>query len=235
MAPITENMAERGRSEALHQSVEQQKDYGVWLRDGQAFIHIGEVLPDLSLLKVNIYQFGDNSDQLRIQTYADSGRYVKDHWQLSNVRQSWLEADGVKTRHIATEDWSTTIAPDTLTVFAVKPEGLSAWHLYRYIEHLKQNKQDTGQYDLALWNKLVFPLTTAVMVILAIPFVFTQLRSSGVGARLMLGLGLGLLFYLANRGFGYFGLLYGLPPGIGAVLPTVLFFALAIVMLRRVG
>lgn len=234
IAPVTENMAERGRSEALHQSVEQQKDYGVWMRDGKAFIHIGEVLPDLSLLRVNIYEFA-NGDQLRVQTYADSGRYVKDHWQLTDVRQSWLEANGVKTRHIASERWSTSIAPDTLAVFAVKPEGLSVWHLYRYIEHLKQNKQDTGRYDLALWNKLIFPLTTAVMVILAIPFVFTQLRSSGVGARLMMGMGLGLLFYFLNRGFGYFGLLYGLPPSIGALLPTVLFFGLAVVMLQRVG
>jgi len=234
IAPVTENLAERGRSEALHQSVDQQKDYGVWMRDGPAFVHIGEVLPDLSLLKVNIYQFGDG-DQLRVQTYADSGHYVKDHWQLTGVRQSWFEGDRVQTRQLAEEDWSTTLAPDTLAVFAVKPEGLSAWHLYRYIQHLKQNKQDTGRYDLALWNKLVFPLATGVMVLLAIPFVFTQLRSSGVGARLMMGVGLGIAFYVLNRGFGYFGLLYGLPPAIGAVLPTILFFGVALVMLRRVG
>ncbi|MHB8453643.1 MAG: LPS export ABC transporter permease LptG [Acidiferrobacterales bacterium] len=234
IAPVTENMAERGRSEALHKSVDQQKDYGVWMRDGPEFIHIGEVLPDLSVLKVNIYQFG-NADQLRVQTYAESGRYEKDHWRLTNVRQSWIDGDQVRTRHLPAEDWSTVLAPDTLAVFAVKPESLSAWHLYRYIQHLRQNKQDTGRYELALWNKAVYPLATSVMVILAIPFVFSQLRSSGVGARLMIGLGFGFGFYILNRGFGYFGLLYGLPPGIGAMLPTIFFFGIALVMLRRVG
>jgi lipopolysaccharide export LptBFGC system permease protein LptF len=35
--------------------------------------------------------------------------------------------------------------------------------------------------------------------------------------------------------FGYFGLLYGLPPALGAILPAALFFVLAMVMLRRVA
>ena len=79
------------------------------------------------------------------------------------------------------------------------------------------------------------PVAVVVMMVLAVPFVFSQMRSSGVGARLMMGIMLGLAFYVFSRGFGSFGLLYNLPPVVGAVLPTLLFLALAGVMLRRVG
>ena len=234
IATVTENMAERGRSQALHQGVAQENNYGLWMRDGPSFVHVGEVLPDLSLLKVNIYEFGAG-DHLRKQTYASSGRYVDHHWQLTDVRQSWIEHDQVQTRQLPSEVWSAAPKPSTLAVFAVKPGGLSIWNLYRYIQHLKANKQDTGRYELAFWNKVVSPFATAVMVILAIPFVFTHLRSSGVGGRLMIGFGMGAAFYILSRGFGYFGLLYGLPPVVGTVLPTLLFLGIALVMLRRVG
>ncbi len=234
VAPVTQNMAERGRSQALHRGVEQESGYGLWMRDGLSFLHIGEVLPDLSVLKVNIYEFGSDG-HLRVETYAASGRYVHHHWQLAGVRQSWIGHGRVHTRILPSEVWAAAPKPSTLAVFAVKPEGLSIWHLYRYIRHLKENKQDTGRYELAFWNKIVSPFATVVMVILAIPFVFTHLRSSGVGGRLMIGFGLGAVFYILSRGFGYFGLLYGLPPALGAVLPVVLFLGIALVMLGRVG
>jgi lipopolysaccharide export system permease protein len=236
VAPVTEDMAERGRSSALQVSVRQQKDSGLWVRDGQMFVHLGEVLPDLSVLRVNIYTF-DANNQLRLQTSARRGRYEKEKevWRLQDVRQSRLDDGRVRVRQIDADEWVSVLTPDMLAVFAVKPEGLSIWRLYRYIQHLELNKQDTGRYNLAFWNKLMSPLAAAVMMVLAVPFVFSQMRSSGVGSRLMIGIMLGLAFYVISRGFGYFGLLYGVPPVVGAVIPTLLFLGIAAWMLRRVG
>ncbi len=234
IAPVTEDMAERGRATALQTSVRQQKDSGLWVRDGQMFIHLGEVLPDLSVLRVNIYHF-DATKQLRLQTSAKKGQYQNMSWRLEDVRQSRLETGHVRVRRLKFDEWDTVLTPDMLAVFAVKPEGLSAWRLYRYIQHLDMNKQDTGRYNLAFWNKLMAPVAVVVMMVLAVPFVFSQMRSSGVGVRLVMGIMLGLAFYVLSRGFGNFGLLFGLPPVIGAVLPTLLFLALAGIMLRRVG
>ncbi len=234
VAPITEDLAQRGRAAALQRGVAQHSERGLWLRDGSVFVHVGEVLPDLSLLRVTIYQF-DADARLRSQTFAHSGRYEQQRWRLEDVRQSSIEDGKVHSRRLASDYVSSVLTPEMLGVFAVKPEGLSAWHLFRYIQHLEQNKQDTSRYNLALWHKIMLPLSTGVMVILAIPFVFGQLRSGGLGSRLLVGIVLGLAFYLVNRAFGYFGLLYGLSPALGALLPPALFFALALVMLRRVA
>ena len=234
VAPYTEDVAERGRAAAMQTSVRQQKDSGIWVRDGMMYVHLGEVLPDLSVLRLNIYQFDENN-RLRLQTSAKTGRYEGDVWRLTEVRQSRLDDGRVRVRQMRTDEWSSVLTPDMLSVFAVKPEGLSAWRLYRYIQHLGQNKQDTRRYDLALWNKLMSPVAVGIMMILAVPFVFSHMRSAGVGSRLMIGIMLGLAFYVLSRGFGYFGLLYGLPPAVGVLLPTFLFMVLTAVMLRRVG
>lgn len=233
LVPETERIAEKGRTTALKIRIKQQNDFGLWLRDGPAYVHIGEVLPDLSLLRVDIYRF-DQNDRLRLQTSAKTGRYEDSRWKLSEVNESWLAENRVQSRRLREQEWISTVTPDLMSVFTVRPEALPLLHLYRYIRHLALNKQNTGPYALAFWQKLAAPLATVVMMVLAIPFVFGQQRSGGVGARLFMGIALGLAFFVVSRSFGFFGLLYGIPAVIGALLPVLLFFGLALVMLRRV-
>jgi len=233
VVPETEQLAERGRAEALKIRIKQQNDYGMWLRDNQAFVHIGEVLPDLTLLGVDIYRF-DERERLALHVHAKRGQFVDTRWQLDQVRESRLTVDRVQTQRLETYDWSSSLTPDWFSVFTVRAEGLSVVQLYRYIRHLELNRQNTGNYALAFWQKLTAPFATVVMMVLAIPFVFGSQRSGGIGARLFTGIVIGLAFFVVSRGFGYFGLLYGVPAFVGAVMPTLLFFGAALLLLRRV-
>jgi lipopolysaccharide export system permease protein len=140
----------------------------------------------------------------------------------------------VHSQRIREQDWPSSLTPELFSVFTVRPEGLSALQLHRYIGHLELNHQNTGPYALAFWQKIAAPFATVVMMVLAIPFVFGQQRSGGVGARLFTGIVIGLAFFVVSRGFGYFGLLYGVPAVIGALLPTLVFFGAALVLLQRV-
>lgn len=233
LVPETERIAEQGRAQALKVPAKQQGDFGLWLRDGTAFVHVGEVLPDLTLLRVDIYQF-DGGDRLQLHTSAERGEYRNHYWRLTGVNESSLAENHVQSRKLSEQDWGSGLTPDLFSVFTVRPEGLSVVHLYRYIRHLDQNHQNTGPYALAFWQKLTSPFATVVMMVLAIPFVFGAQRSGGVGARLFTGILLGLAFFVVSRGFGYFGLLYGIPAPVGALLPTLLFFGFALALLRRV-
>jgi lipopolysaccharide export system permease protein len=232
VVPETESLAERGRAVALQIRIKQQKDQGMWLRDGRTYVHVGEVLPDLSLLHVDVYRF-DAGGRLHQQTSAERGWYANGGWHMSGVRESTLAADRVYSQRIREQAWSSTLAPELFSVFTVQPEGLSIVQLHRYIRHLETNKQNTGPYAFTFWQKLVAPLTTVVMMVLAVPFVFGHQRSGGIGGRLFTGILIGLAFFVVSRGFGYFGLLYGLPAVLGALLPTLLFLGAALVLLRR--
>jgi len=233
VVPETEQMAERGRAEALKIRIKQQNDYGLWLRDSQDFVHVGEVLPDLTLLGIDIYRF-DEREQLTLHLHAKRGQFVDAKWQLDEVRESRLTTDRVQTQRVGRYDWVTSLTPELFSVFRVRPEGLSVIQLYRYIRHLELNRQNTGSHALAFWQKIVAPFATVVMMVLAIPFVFGSQRSGGIGARLFTGIVIGLAFFVISRGFGFFGLIYGVPAFLGAIMPTLLFFGAALVMLRRV-
>lgn len=233
VAPASEALAQRGRAAAMHVGIQQYND-SIWLRDGESFINISEVQPNLDLSRVSIYYF-DHNDRLVRQTYAERARYIDGDWHLYNVNETDIHAGRVLTHHLDTASWQSVLDPTVLAVFAVKPESLSMWNLYRYIRHLDRNKQETRRYELAFWYKVIAPFTTAVMVVLAVPFVFAQPRSTGMGLRLFVGIMLGLSFFVLNRGFGYFNILHGLPPFLGAAVPALIFLALALVLLRRVA
>ena len=42
--------------------------------------------------------------------------------------------------------------------------------LLPYIEHLRENRQKTTRYEIALWQKVLYPVAAIVMMVLAIPF-----------------------------------------------------------------
>jgi len=234
ITPWTETVAQRGRAEALQESVDQQTDYGLWMRDQGTFINVGEVLPDLTLLDVRVFEF-DETRHIRSVVHAKEGIFDKDTWRLSRVRQSLFTPDRVTSRVTEQANWKSTLAPDILQVFLVRPEQLSLLRLDRYIDHLEDNRQETSRYKLAYWQKIVAPFAVAVMVILAIPFVFGQMRSGSFGRNLFVGIMLGLGFFLANKGFGYVVLVYGIPAILGAVLPTLAFLLAALILVRQVG
>ena len=127
------------------------------------------------------------------------------------------------------------MTPQMMSAFLITPERLSIQQLRQYMMYLRENSQDTRPYQLAYWQKLTLPLSTAVMVVLAIPFVFGSLRSGNMGRNLFIGIMVGLVFYVVNKAFGYIVLGYGVPPIIGAALPTLILFVVALFMYRRVA
>lgn len=231
--PVTETMAQRGRAEALQRNIKQQTDFGLWMRDRSTYVNVGEVLPDLTLLRVRIFEFDENG-RLRSLVYAREGDYQDGGWRLEDVDQTLIDKRGADSQKADAATWKTEVDPEILAVFLIKPDQLSLWQLGNYIAHLRDNRQDTSAFELAFWSKFVLPLSTALMVVLAVPFVFANLRSGALGKNLFIGIMLGLGFYAANKGFGFVVILYDITPWIGAFLPILAFAGLAFVLLRRV-
>jgi len=231
IVPTAENQAQIGRARALATGFQQQAT-GIWLRDGNAFVNLGEVLPDLTLLSVNIFDFQPDA-RLRTHTYAARAAYAGDEWRLQDVRQSRISDAGVEVHEAANEVWRPRLTPELVAVFTVRPEGLSIQQLAGYIGHLRSNNQETGQYVLALWQKMLMPAATAIMVLLATPFVFRPARGGGLSQRVFIGILLGLAFVVLHRSVGYLGLIYGVSPPLAAVAPLLFFLLLSLVLLAR--
>ena len=98
---------------------------------------------------------------------------------------------------------------------------------------LENNQQDASRYELAMWRKIVQPVSVCVMLLMAFSFVFGSLRSSTMGSRIIIGTLTGFSFFIANEVFGPFALVYNLPPLLGALVPSILFAGIAVLLLRR--
>jgi len=231
VSPPAQQLAQRLRSQAISGLVAQEFRSGLWIKDDRRFINVIEVLPDSSLRGVRIYEF-DGKSRLASASFAQRGRYQSGRrWLLQDVIQTQFDEMKTTVREIAEMDWQTVLDPALISVLRVKPEQMSAWNLFSYSQHLKENRQKALRYEIALWAKFVYPLAVVVMMVLALPFAHIQSRQAGVGAKIFTGIMLGLLFHIMNRLFSHLGLLNSWSPLATAITPTAIFLSLAAVMM----
>lgn len=206
---------------------------GIWTKDDNDFIYIGRVHEQKELHGINIWQFNDK-DELTHSTFAESADYdIEKGWQLKGVTVTTLGKEQQVNEQLAQMYWQTTLTPDKLAVVTLKPEELSLTGVYDYKNYLEDSKQDSSRYALAFWRKALQPVSIAVMMLLALSFVFGPLRSVTMGARVLSGVIFGFGFYISNEVFGPMSIVYRLHPIIGALGPSLVFLFITIYLLRR--
>ncbi len=231
-APPLEQAAREQRAIAKSQDMAIRGGRGFWARDGDHFIHVRAVLPGIRLVDVHMFKVNPDA-RLETVTAAQGARYVEGRWLLEGISRSVLNGDAVRTERLTSLAVDSAISPQILDVLAADPSELSIRDLLVYVDYLERNGLDAQGYRLALWRKLLAPFTYLAMLVIAMPFVFGPQRSVGVGQRLLVGLLLGLAFFLVNYLLGNVVLLYGYPPLVGASLPTLLFLGVGFLALRR--
>lgn len=232
LAPPSERMAQRLYLKAQNMEVA-LKEFrtGVWVKDERSFVNVKNVLPDTSLLNVNIYEF-DQSYHLRSITAARHANFVEqNHWQLEDVKQTLFGPQGTTLNNQPGMEWKSSLNPDLLSVLLVVPEQMSAWSLYQYTNHLRDNHQKFARYEIAMWTKLVYPFAVWVMMLLALPFAAHHRREGGIGGKIFLGIVLGLSFHFLGRLFASLGALNDWQPLLSATAMPMLFLLLASCML----
>jgi lipopolysaccharide export system permease protein len=232
LAPPSERMAQQLRLKAQNKQIS-LKEFrsGVWVKDVHSFVNVKNVMPDTSLSNIDIYQF-DDTYHLQSITNAKRANYIDEgSWQLEDVLETDFSKNGTNISVQALKEWHSALNPGIFSVLLVVPEQMSAWSLYQYAEHLRDNRQKSARYEIAMWNKLVYPLALLVMMMLALPFASYQRRVGGVGAMIFLGIVLGLVFHFVGRLFASLGALNDWQPFMSATAMLGLFMFLAFWML----
>jgi lipopolysaccharide export system permease protein len=252
VAPLAERAAQQVRAESRGQGIISSRlRSGVWLRDtllgadGQVerwrFVNVGVVRPDGTSSNWKIFEF-DRDFRLRSIGTAAGGRYAPQDgtpsWQLTDVVETRIPvvlpeqtapAD-LRTEIVRAPEqrWESALTPNILGVMLVQPERMAAAELVRYIGHLAANRQQTEPYEVALWNKVFYPLAIVVMMMLALPFAYLHVRQGTVSLKIFAGVMIGVLFYMLNKLFAHLGVLHTWPPLAIAVLPSLLMLAAAL-------
>jgi len=203
-----------------------------WLRDGNLIFNVRPSIDGTDYGGVYIFRVDKGVFLSGIGRGDSVQSDADDEWALSNYKESEFVAGGVTIRTEVAQERVAKLT-DLLSITAVRASSLTGQELWAYIKYLKANGLDADTYEIALWTRLATMVGVAVMCVLALPFVFGSLRSTGAGARMIIGILIGLGYFLLNRTFEDSSAVFDLNPVLVAWIPTALLIIGTVVGLRR--
>jgi lipopolysaccharide export system permease protein len=230
ITPVSEKNAQQIRINSTDGTVSTDFRSGVWMKDGNNFVNIENVLPDASLKDIHIYEF-DKNFSLRSIVDAENGKYSNGLWELENIQQSFIKEDGFEVTSIPSGTWKSMIKPEMMNVLLISPDRMSIFDLNDFINYLEKNNQKTSRYEVSFWEKIIQPAMPIIMIMFAVPFGFFQERSGGKYLKMFLGIIFGIIYQIMNSMFRHIGILNDWEPLATAIIPSLIILSLAIFLM----
>ena len=232
VTPLSDQIAESRRAIAQGDTRALESRHGLWNREGNEFMHFNAVLPNGKLFGVTRYQF-DDQGQLQASSFSQTAIYQGDHWLEEQGRETRFTEQGTEVHEFTLRPWQTELSPSLLNVLVLKPEALSIQNLYSYATYLAKQGLDSAEYWLAFWKKLLQPLVTASLVLIAVSFIFGPLREVTMGFRVFTGIIVGIVFRTTQDLLGPASLVFGFSPLLAVAVPMLVCFVMGILLLRK--
>lgn len=234
IAPYTETIAQSQKAVAQGAQSNVAASSGLWHKEGDIFMHVNAVEPNGVLHGISLQRYNEDKE-LVSSKFAKRAIFQRDQWVLEDVRETVFVDDVIELRQADHQVWQTELSPSILSILIVKPDNLSISGLYTYSHYLKEQDLNAAQYMMSFWKKLLQPISTVVLVFVAISFVFGPLRSVTMGFRVFSGLVVGLIFKYTQDLLGPSSLVFGFDPIFATLIPIMLCFVLGAWLLRRAG
>jgi lipopolysaccharide export system permease protein len=233
VAPPLAQFAKREKTTSKLADVSFAGSSSAWVKDGNLILRVqtGEI--DQSFGGVSLFQL-DGPTKLRSIQRADRISVADPHhWRMHNVATTLFGDDHVGSSTAEEVTIQSTVNPDFLALAATDPDLLTLRGVASYIDHLKSNHLDTSFYEIGYWSRIARMFAVIIVTLLALPFVFGPLRTTGAGTRTVIGVMLGVVFFLITRTVENGGQLFGLNPLIVGWLPTASIGLITLVAISR--
>jgi len=234
IAPPLDYFARNMRSEARLGQADRGSGNPAWVKDGNVILHLERVNSEFEFGGVYLFRLNNDNSLRSIARAENSGITDDDRWVLENFRETRFSGDGVQTISSSMTVESLDVGSDVLGVTLVKPVSLSLRGLVGYVGYLRRNGLSSERYELELWSRIATTSTVALMPVLALAFVFGSLRSAGAGGRLMIGVMIGLGYFLASETLANSGEVFNLNPAVVSWIPTAALLLITLAALSRV-
>jgi lipopolysaccharide export system permease protein len=218
---------------ALSEAEMTQVNEGFWIYHNNRFIHISRVVHGRVPMGIDILEL---DGERRVSRFIRAGEADLDdpnRWLLKQVSVKELGGATVSNEQIEQMQWDSLMTPEQMGLLELSPETMSPRQLLAYVRYLQSTGQQTGRYELSLWQKLTLPLSVTVMVLLAIPAAFGTPRSTSVERRVIAAVAAGLVFQIVNQVVINSGLVLQLSPALTTTATPVVVAFIALVLLVR--
>ena len=234
VAPRLEARGELLRAQAVHDS-ETIYLAGYWHREGPLYSHVEGLGGADRALGVTQFEL-DDAGRLRELRRAEYATHdgADGGWRLHNVHATRLSDDRTATAHFDELPWRATADLRLLSARAlVDPRKLSIADLTFQVDYMEREGQNAGRYRLAFWSKLLQPLATLGLALVAVGCVVGPLRETGMGTRIAAGIVVGLFFKYLQDLLAPASLVFGIPPWLAVAIPIAVCWTAGAGLLRR--
>ena len=235
LAPSLGAYARELRAMAMIDAQEATDVSSRWLKDGERIVNFRREANGLGFGGVYIFELDEDTGLRQIARAHTADIDPANRWVLGNYAETVLQgADGVQAgaERETIKDYG--LSREMLDLSVVRHDLLDTQGLTRYIEYLEANGLDATQHQLAYWARMADIVSVLLMAMLALPFVFGGLRSAGTGARLLVGLLIGLGYYVTAQAVANTGQVFDLDPRVVAWLPSAVLLSITAVAFARI-
>jgi lipopolysaccharide export system permease protein len=168
----------------------------------------------------------DSNDSLSLIKNIRHAEFIDNEWYLQEVNETIIN-NSLITKKYSKEYYTDTLVDRKLIIIKThKSSSLSLANVSQNISYLMKNNLDADVQKKIYWEKIFMPLSTVVMLFLSMPFIFGKHRSANLSKRLVLGLFIGIGFFIVTSILPNLGMVFGILPFINVLLPHILFIAL---------
>lgn len=234
LAPPAQKFARQQKAFSKFADVSFAGSGSAWIKDGDTMISVQEQTGDDLFGGVYVFRF-DGPQRLQSVGQARSAtvQQGRREWQLVGYRETRFEQDAVAAVTESRATITTRVDPGFLGLAVSEPRQLPSLGLYRLIRHLRTNGLETETYEFAFWSRIARTCAILVVALLAVPFAFGPLRTSGMGARMVIGVLIGVAFFLVQRTLESGAIVFDLDPIALAWMPTGLLAVITTLLIAR--
>ncbi len=233
-APLYQQ-AQQMKAAARNDNPDRIPNGGVWSRQGNRFIHLGEMHKSKRPGDISLYRFADDGELL-LALDAETAKVSGDRrWHFQKVKQKELLAGELNTSRVKEVEIGNLWSKAELPTLSLTSQSMRLSVLWDYSHYLRENQQPYKNYEMTFWQRLTLPITVGAMVLLATPVSagIGSRRNANFGTNMALGALIGIFFFLGTQITYAVGQMLGLSPVLTTLLPAAAVFACSVYMIKR--
>ena len=233
LAPPLQAMAKQQKLLSKFSTITFAGRAGPWVRDGDLLINVSQQSGSGEFAGMTIFELTADHHLKSVSTASTARVQPDGDWRLSHYESTMFGGEVIESEKEDSREFKSTVGGDFLALTVSAPRQLETTVLWGLIRHLKQNSLDSSEQEFAFWSRIARTAAIVFAALLAVPFVFGNLRSAGAGARTLLGVLIGVAFFFIQRTLESGAVVFDASPVVLAWFPTALLASAALLLIAR--
>ncbi len=210
------------------------QQHKLWLRGpDNSIANIELVSPTRTeMIGLNIYKLNPDFS-VRERIWADRLVWENGAWRLKHSRAYTFVDDKVRSRVADNEIFNIVESPSDLGMIVKDSQEMNFQELWDYVKRLKMSGYKALSYEVDLYNKIAFPFSSLLVVMISLPFSIHKVRSGGAGKGFAIAIVIAFFYWMLMSIGSSLGRSGVLPPMAAAWFANLLFGVAAIIVLLR--